>query len=84
MAVQDFISIFQPIAHGTCKYVPSCNAPNIKTLSTLHTLQKIDFKIIIILYLKFMIYEQLSYVGVLVLHSQYLGNSFSTISTLNF
>ena len=54
-AVQDFISIFQPIARGTCKYVPSCNAPKIKTLFTLHTLQKIDFKIIMILYLKFMI-----------------------------
>lgn len=67
VAVQDFISIFQPIAHGTCKDVPSCNAPKIETLSTLHTLQKIDFKIMVILYLKFMIYEQLGYVGELVL-----------------
>ena len=67
VAVQDFISIFQPIARGTCKDVPSCNAPKIETLSTLHTLQKIDFKIMVILYLKFMIYEQLGYVGELVL-----------------
>ena len=67
-AVQDFFSIFQPIARGTCKYVPSCNAPKIKSLSTLHTLQKIDFKIIMILYLKFMIYEQLGSVGELVLY----------------
>ena len=63
-----FFSIFQPIARGTCKYVPSCNAPKIKSLSTLHTLQKIDFKIIMILYLKFMIYEQLGSVGELVLY----------------
>ena len=78
------IRIFQPITRGTCKLVPSCNAQKIKTFSALHTLQKVDFKIIIILYLKFMIYEQLDYVGPLLLCGQDRGNSFSIISTLNF
>ena len=66
------------------KYEPSCNAPKIKALSALHTLQKIDFKIIIIFYLKFMIYEQLSYVSALELRVRDQGDSFSIISTLNF
>ena len=35
-----------------------------------------------ILYVKFMIYEQLGYVGELVLHGRDRGNSFSIISTL--